>query len=562
MNLLLMIFYYFLYLIFSFLLFIYEIYFFSDILKQSSLNINYLSHLSSTPFLWLNIRIIFIIFSFISILILNNSIFNYLKLKEFIFKINSLKINKKNNDASFNIIIGKSDKINTPVFIPEKGLYQNILITGAIGSGKTSSAMYPITKQLISFNYCNNKMGMLILDVKGNYHSEVLKYAKLFNRENDFITIQIGGKFKYNPLDKPNLKPLVLANHLKTILLLFSPNNSESYWLDKCETILAEAIKLCRLYNNNYVTFIELHKIITDKNYYNSKVLILKNKFISHKLNKKQISDLLSALKFFENEFYSLDDRTINILKSEITRITNCFVSDNDISKTFCPSRSEINFKGFHDVINSGKIVVLNMNINEYKNLSRIIAAYLKLDFQTEVLSRLSSSSSNIRPVAFISDEYSEYVSATDANFFSQSREAKCINVVSTQSYTSLLNTLNNKYSVSVIVQNLVNKLWFRSDDMYTIEDAQKQIGKTDKTKISKTISENAKETSYNLITHSLNSSGSNISESFNTYSQTDYIYDTNFFTQNLKTFECLAFLSDGEKIIPPQKIKTQPYFK
>ena len=217
MNLLLMIFYYFLYLIFSFLLFIYEIYFFSDILKQSSLNINYLSHLSSTPFLWLNIRIIFIIFSFISILILNNSIFNYLKLKEFIFKINSLKINKKNNDASFNIIIGKSDKINTPVFIPEKGLYQNILITVAIGSGKTSSAMYPITKQLISFNYCNNKMGMLILDVKGNYHSEVLKYAKLFNRENDFITIQIGGKFKYNPLDKPNLKPLVLANHLKTI---------------------------------------------------------------------------------------------------------------------------------------------------------------------------------------------------------------------------------------------------------------------------------------------------------------------------------------------------------
>ena len=107
-----------------------------------------------------------------------------------------------------------------------------------------------------------------------------------------------------------------------------------------------------------------------------------------------------------------------------------------------------------------------------------------------------------------------------------------------------------------------MNKLWFRSDDMYTIEDAQKQIGKTDKTKISKTISENAKETSYNLITHSLNSSGSNISESFNTYSQTDYIYDTNFFTQNLKTFECLAFLSDGEKIIPPQKIKTQPYFK
>lgn len=285
--------------------------------------------------------------------------------------------------------------------------------------------------------------------------------------------------------------------------------------------------------------------------------------FLLNKFSKSQVYNLLSSLKFFEKEFFALDSRTMNILKSEITRITNCFVSDSEITKTFCPKRNEINFRGFKDVINKGKIVVLNMNINEYRNLSRIIAAYLKLDFQTEVLRRLSnSSSSDIHPVAFISDEYSEYVSATDANFFSQSRESKCINVVSTQSYTSLLNAISNKYSVEVIVQNLVNKLWFRSDDIYTIEEAQKQIGKVDKQKTSTTISENARETSYNLFTNSLKSKAPNISESINTYSQYDYVFDTNFFTQNLDTFQCLAFLSDGTQILPPQKINTIPYFK
>ena len=285
--------------------------------------------------------------------------------------------------------------------------------------------------------------------------------------------------------------------------------------------------------------------------------------FLLNKFSKSQVYNLLSSLKFFEKEFFALDSRTMNILKSEITRITNCFVSDSEITKTFCPKRNEINFRGFKDVINKGKIVVLNMNINEYRNLSRIIAAYLKLDFQTEVLRRLSnSSSSDIHPVAFISDEYSEYVSATDANFFSQSRESKCINVVSTQSYTSLLNAISNKYSVEVIVQNLVNKLWFRSDDIYTIEEAQKQIGKVDKQKTSTTISENARETSYNLFTNSLKSKAPNISESINTYSQYDYVFDTNFFTQNLDTFQCLAFLSDCAKILPPQKINTIPYFK
>ena len=50
---------------------------------------------------------------------------------------------------------------------------------------------------------------------------------------------------------------------IKTILLLFSENNSESYWLDKAEEVLCECIKLCRLYNNGYVTFVELHKLVT-----------------------------------------------------------------------------------------------------------------------------------------------------------------------------------------------------------------------------------------------------------------------------------------------------------
>ena len=66
--------------------------------------------------------------------------------------------------------------------------------------------------------------------------------------------------------------------------------------------------------------------------------------------------------------------------------------------------------------------------------------------------------------------------------------------------------------------------------------------GKIDVEKTSKTISESAKETSYNFIMRSLQSKNSNISESINTYTQHDYEFDTNFFSQNLNTFECLSF--------------------
>ena len=480
---------------------------------------------------------------------------------------NKLNKNNKKNilKNEINLFIGNNFDSKEPIYLFEKSLYQNILITGTIGTGKTSSAMYPFTKQLIEYS-CNdfdNKIGMLILDVKGNYYIKVSEFAKSCNRDKDLIIIKLGGKYKYNPLHKPNLKPSVLANRLKNILLLFSPNNSESYWLDKVESILTECIKLCRLYNNGYVTFEEIHKLVSLENYYTEKIEFLRNKFINNEFNTEDIYNLLSSLNFFQKEFFSLDQRTLSILKSEITRITNVFVSDYEIYNTFNPKEEELNFLGFEDLIKNGKIVVLNMNISEYKNLSKIIATYLKLDFQTEVMARLANNFQiSKRTVAFISDEYHEYCTTSDSEFYAQSREAKCINIVATQSYTSLLNSLNNKYSVEVIIQNLVNKFWFRTDDIFTIENAQKQIGKEDKEKEFHSISENAKETNYSYITNSFNSTDSNISESISTQVTYDFVYDTKFFTQELENFCSLAFLSDGNKIIPPKKIKLKPYFE
>ena len=195
--------------------------------------------------------------------------------------------------------------------------------------------MYPFTEQFIKYNSLNknSKIPILILDVKGNYYKYVKNLLIKYNLKNDLIEIGLNSKIKYNPLHKPNLKPSVLANRLKTILLLFSENNSESFWLDKAEQVLTEAIKLCRFYNNGYVTFIELHKLITEIDYYNSKLKILKNLFYENKFNHKQIYELNSALDFFEKELHSLDSRTSAILKSEITRITNIFVSDYNISQ-------------------------------------------------------------------------------------------------------------------------------------------------------------------------------------------------------------------------------------
>ena len=464
------------------------------------------------------------------------------------YKIENIKETENNGEIHLNV--GTNMETALPVVIPEKGLFQNILITGTIGTGKTSSAMYPFLNQLLEKN-----IGMLILDVKGNFYSKVLELNKIYKRK--VFVIELGGKYTYNPLHKPNIKPSILANRLRTILTLFSNQNvSDTYWLDKVELFLTECIKLCRLYNNGYVTFTEVHKLVNTPNYLNEKIDVLKQRFLENKFTTSEIYDLKTSLEFFQSEFKNLDSRVLSIIQSEITRITQLFISDLEVSKTFCPCENEASFPGFCDLGNN--IVVLNMNVAEYRNLAKVIAAYLKLDFQSEVLMRLANPN-KITPVAFMCDEYHEYATENDANFFAQSREAKCINIVATQSYTSLLSTIKNESSAKVIIQSLVNKIWFRTDDMYTIEEVQKQLGKEDKTKITRSISENAKETKYNYILKTFKSDNSSLSESLSTQIYHDFIYDFNTFSRDLKTFEAICFISTGNAILKPQLVRLIP---
>ena len=252
---------------------------------------------------------------------------------------------KNTDNVNLKILLGFDEEKN-PIYLEEKALFQNVLITGSIGTGKTSSGMYNITKQLISYNsYNEKKIGMLILDVKGNYYDFVKKEAIKNGRLKDLVCIDLSGDIFYNPLDKIELSSDVIANRLKEILLLFSKNNTESFWIDKAGMILAEIIKFIRLYNDNYVTFYEIHKIINDIEYYVEMKKKIKGKLIKNKYDEKEIFNINSSVDYIEKEFLKLDERTKGILIAEISRITGMFVLNYDINKVFCPRKEKINFK-------------------------------------------------------------------------------------------------------------------------------------------------------------------------------------------------------------------------
>ena len=447
---------------------------------------------------------------------------------------------KTNNMCEYDIIIQNSvirseNNYQNNIVITEQGLYQNILITGSIGSGKTSGAICNILDELI-----RKGIGGLVIDIKGNFVNDVQSIAKKYNRSKDVVEISLKNNFRYNPIDNIHLSSLELASTIKKVLVLISKDNknSEPFWLDKAEEYIRQVITLIRAYNNGNVNFKEIQKLVINKDYLDKKISYIKELILDNKFSDDELFEIDSAIESIKNDFLSLDSRTIGIIKSEITRMTSVFLSSKRIYDKFCKQNYQIDF-------NSNKIYVLSLDLSNNEKLSKIISTYLKLQFQKQVI---NFHSRNV-PVFFLCDEYQEICNSEDANFFSISREFKCINIVSIQSYSSLINTLGNEYVTNVILQNFINKIWFRNDDEYTVKKVISQIGKEKKLSISKSYNENGKNVRYSRFVNSLISLKSDFSKSYTENESIQNKYNEEFFTQKLKTFEAMCLISDGFKM-------------
>ena len=345
-----------------------------------------------------------------------------------------------------------------------------------------------------------------------------------------------------------NISNEELATRIKQVLVLLSTRgNTDEYWLDKAENVLMNLFILME-YLDHKRDLMELHKLVTDNNYLRQKITISKQKLLKNPPSDKMAFELANIINFFENEYTNLDSRVISIIKSEITRFTIPLVTNYETYNQFCVGNNGKERINFHS---PNIIVVMSINIGENKSLSKIISILLKLSFQKQVLSNISNPSS----MFFVCDEYQEFVNVEDSYFLSLSREAKCINVISTQSYSSIKNTLKDDASTNVIIQNLVNKIWFRNDDSYTISEIIKQLGKIDVVRKNTSISENCQESRKYLLKTGFRNKKSSLSKTLSYVYSKENQFDENFFSRELKTFEALAFISREKEQIIPRKI-------
>src|SRR5581483_4607920 len=149
--------------------------------------------------------------------------------------------------------------------IPRRGLHTGVMILGAVGTGKTSGCMYPYVDQLLAWkaDSKDEKIGGLILEVKGDFCAQVSRILQTHGRAEDYVEVGLDSPYCYNPLHN-ELEPYALAYSVATLLNNLYGRGKEPFW-QQAYTELLKFVILLRKVLDQYTTLAEVYHYAIDE---------------------------------------------------------------------------------------------------------------------------------------------------------------------------------------------------------------------------------------------------------------------------------------------------------
>ncbi len=170
--------------------------------------------------------------------------------------------------SSLSLVIGEVHNPRKPVpapnphwlTIPERGLYTGIAVFGAIGSGKTTCCMYPFAEQILAYKAAskNERIGGLVLEVKGDFCRKVKGILDKHGRGEDYIEVSLDSEYRYNPFHN-DLDAYALAYNIASLLNNLFGKGKEPFW-QQAYTNLVKFIILLHKIAYDYVTLFDVYE--------------------------------------------------------------------------------------------------------------------------------------------------------------------------------------------------------------------------------------------------------------------------------------------------------------
>lgn len=400
---------------------------------------------------------------------------------------------------------------------------QNILIMGAIGSGKTTRVINPLLLQLL-----DQDCGGLIFDIKGDFKKAVKEAADITNKQPTIIGT---GQVSLNLL--AGLTPEVASSFLKSALLLNGSGSLDSFWIDTATELCRNSLGILSFFPEHY-TLQGLYQTLFDESFQ----VMLFQQCQNKTLGANEVRKLSGYRHYIQAIFARFDEKIRNGVLASVSQILSPFQHPALID-TFC-TRAPGSIS-MESVLN-GNVILVDMPLAQWGLAGKVVYTFIKLRFFNVMQQRAMREDWNqSRPVFFMCDEYQEIVSCnkdglSDLNFWDKSRSSKTIGIISAQSISSFYAAIGNRDLAHALLQNFRQRLCFCVEDDWTVAYFNRLLGKVDVEHVSFT--QNSGYSSRGLLESSYHqSSGETI-----TTQQRDLI-DGQLF-RNLGANQVIAFLS------------------
>ena len=257
------------------------------------------------------------------------------------------------------------------------------------------------------------------------------------------------------------------------------------------------------------------------------------------------------------------------------------FETDPNVRRVFCPPRnlyagqkSKDDPAGrvlppFDELIESGKVVGLNFPVALNPALAKVIGTMMKIDYQRAVQLRIPQMEAEpgryFRPTVFICDEYQNFATVGgdnptgDERFLSISRQPKCIPIVATQSISSLTEALPNE-GVKTLLQAFRTKVFLSTSDPDTARFASELCGKTDRTRISYSVSVSSTNANVGWLSGRTSSNKGSVSASKQYQKHKEPLFEERVFFE-LKNAQAIVAAFNGVSPLPATYCYLKPDF-
>lgn len=385
---------------------------------------------------------------------------------------------------------------------------EGVLITGETGSGKTSGSGVTIAKA-----YLRAGFGGLVLCAKPE---EVLlwhQYARETGREKSLIIFGPGHPWKFNFLNWELCRESKGGGQTENILNLLThiveiaenqvdSGGGEQFWNRAMREMLRNAIDLLSV-AKGALTLEDIVKVIAEAPQNLEEVGPLlspavadaagyeptpqaiawwNHSFCAECIDEAgrkqktpvQMHDFATAFRYWTKTFPGLSDRTRSGIVATFTSIADMLLH-GFAWELFCTTTNlspEMTYK-------DGAIIVLDISVQEYHDLGRIMQGIFKFMFQRAILQR--DVKQHPRPVFLWADEAQNFVSSFDFMAQAVARSARLCTVLLTQNVNNLYSVLGGggrgENQAHALMGNLGTKIFHAQSDRATNHYAAEVIG-------------------------------------------------------------------------------------